>query len=223
MNECFVHRISGISFTFCAQHDTSPYSKLEWLDFLFTLHTQRDAPTYTSTTHQCGACSGSPQFFRGHETILFQVALVSFLSIVMYIIYGWTVMLTNLSTCYMAGHTMENQWQSDIILILYSFSSLSIVQLLDIQFYYVRIKGKNFLGKLNNFLNGLLHSIHSSNGNNIWSIKDIAEASVLTTLLYKHISNIKAFGFDWCDESYYKYCLLTFISANAILFWRKRA
>ena len=36
----FVHRISGVSFTFRAQ---------------------RDARTYTSTTDQCGARSGSPQ------------------------------------------------------------------------------------------------------------------------------------------------------------------
>ena len=39
-DECFVHRISGVSFTFRAQ---------------------RDARTYTSTTDQCGARSGSPQ------------------------------------------------------------------------------------------------------------------------------------------------------------------
>ena len=30
-------------------------------EFLFTLHTQHDAPTYTLTTDQCGACSDSPQ------------------------------------------------------------------------------------------------------------------------------------------------------------------
>ena len=30
-------------------------------DFLFTLHAQCDAPTYTLTTDQCGARSGSPQ------------------------------------------------------------------------------------------------------------------------------------------------------------------
>ena len=39
-DECFVHRISGISFT---------------------LRAQRDAHTYTSTTDQCGTRSGSPQ------------------------------------------------------------------------------------------------------------------------------------------------------------------
>ena len=82
-------RISVISFTFRAQHDAPAYTKLEWLFyriflftlraqsdsptytklkwlfyqiFLFTLHAQHDAPTtYTSTTDQCGARSGSPQ------------------------------------------------------------------------------------------------------------------------------------------------------------------
>ena len=63
-DECFVHRISGISFTLRAQRDARTYTKLEWLFyriFLFTLRAQRDAHTYTSTTNQCGARSGSPQ------------------------------------------------------------------------------------------------------------------------------------------------------------------
>ena len=62
--ECFVHRISGISFTFRAQRDVRTYTKLEWLFyriFLFTLRAQRDARTHTSTTDQCGARSGSSQ------------------------------------------------------------------------------------------------------------------------------------------------------------------
>ena len=64
MNECFVHRISGISFTFHAQRDGRSYTKLEWLFyriFLFTLRAQRDRWSYTSTNDQCGARSGSPQ------------------------------------------------------------------------------------------------------------------------------------------------------------------
>ena len=67
MNECFVHRISGISFTFRAQRDGRSYTKLEWLFyriFLFTLCAQRDRRSYTSTTDQCGARSGSPQLFN---------------------------------------------------------------------------------------------------------------------------------------------------------------
>ena len=66
-DECFVHRISGISFTFRAQRDARTYTKLEWLFYricLFTLRAQRDARTYISTTDQCGACSGSPQLVR---------------------------------------------------------------------------------------------------------------------------------------------------------------
>ena len=40
-------------------------------DFLFTLHTQSDALTYTLTTNQCGARLGSPQL-KFAELILFK-------------------------------------------------------------------------------------------------------------------------------------------------------
>ena len=63
-DECFVHWLSGILFTFRTQREDRTYTKLEWLFYricLFTLRAQRDARTYTSTTDQCGARSGSPQ------------------------------------------------------------------------------------------------------------------------------------------------------------------
>ena len=49
-DECFVHRICGISFTFCTQRDARTYTKLEWLFyriFWFTFRAQRDGCTHT--------------------------------------------------------------------------------------------------------------------------------------------------------------------------------
>ena len=65
-----IQNLNGFSIGFVCSHSAHnvtlarSYTKLEWLFYricLFTLRAQRDARTYTSTTDQCGARSGSPQ------------------------------------------------------------------------------------------------------------------------------------------------------------------